>query len=327
MDPNPESPIEAAQGPALSLRSVTKAFGGLVAVDGIDLDVVHGQRLGLLGPNGAGKTTLFNLVAGDMRPTSGTIEIGGVDCTMLASRHRAAMGVARTYQRTRLFGGLTVTDNLYLAQTGKSGRHRALWKSEEDELLREKAAAAAAKVWLGKRKDDTVDDLSHGERRQLEVAMALVTEPSILLLDEPASGLSQGERENLTQLLLGLPRVDSGPHRARHGCRPPGGRANRGHVRWEDGGLGHDGGDPATPSSMRSISANPAKTDGRPTAPGRHAPGRVWPVDGPRRALLLDGNRVGGDHRAQRHGEDDPVQGDHGTGQADPRRWFSTATI
>ncbi|HEX2403578.1 MAG TPA: ABC transporter ATP-binding protein [Acidimicrobiia bacterium] len=206
MDPNPDVLIEAPQGHALSLRSVTKAFGGLVAVDGIDLDVVHGQRLGLLGPNGAGKTTLFNLVAGDMRPTSGTIEIGGVDCTMLASRHRAAMGVARTYQRTRLFGGLTVTDNLYLAQTGKSGRHRALWKSEEDELLREKAAGAAAKVWLGKRKDDTVDDLSHGERRQLEVAMALVTEPSILLLDEPASGLSQGERENLTQLLLGLPR-------------------------------------------------------------------------------------------------------------------------
>ena len=78
MDPNPEVPIEAPQGHALSLRSVTKAFGGLVAVDGIDLDVVHGQRLGLLGPNGAGKTTLFNLVAGDMRPTSGTIEIGGV---------------------------------------------------------------------------------------------------------------------------------------------------------------------------------------------------------------------------------------------------------
>jgi len=206
LDPNPKVPIEGLQGPALSLRSVTKAFGGLVAVDGIDLDVVHGQRLGLLGPNGAGKTTLFNLVAGDMRPSSGTIEIRGVDCTMLASRHRAAMGVARTYQRTRLFGGLTVVDNLYLAQTGKSGRHRALWKSEEDDLLREKAAGAAAKVWLRKRQDDIVDDLSHGERRQLEVAMALVTNPSILLLDEPASGLSQGERENLTQLLLGLPR-------------------------------------------------------------------------------------------------------------------------
>ena len=206
MDPNSNVPIKAPQGPALSLRLVTKAFGGLVAVDGIDLDVVHGQRLGLLGPNGAGKTTLFNLVAGDMRPSSGTIEIRGVDCTMLASRHRAAMGVARTYQRTRLFGGLTVVDNLYLAQTGKSGRHRALWRSETDELLRENAEGAAAKVWLGKRKDDLVDDLSHGERRQLEVAMALVTDPSILLLDEPASGLSQGERENLTQLLLGLPR-------------------------------------------------------------------------------------------------------------------------
>ncbi len=175
-------------------------------MDGIDLDVVHGQRLGLLGPNGAGKTTLFNLVAGDMRPTSGTIEIGGVDCTMLASRHRATMGVARTYQRTRLFGGLSVADNLYLAQTGKSGRHRALWRSGVDELFQEKSRGAAAQVWLGKRMADMVDDLSHGERRQLEVAMALVTDPSILMLDEPASGLSQGERENLTKLLLDLPR-------------------------------------------------------------------------------------------------------------------------
>ncbi|HEY6627484.1 MAG TPA: ABC transporter ATP-binding protein [Acidimicrobiia bacterium] len=185
---------------------MTKAFGGLVAVDGVDLDVAHGQRLGLLGPNGAGKTTLFNLIAGDLRPTSGTIRIGGVDCTMLASRHRASFGVARTYQRTRLFGGLSVADNLYLAQTGKSGRHRALWRSAVDDVFEEKAHAAADKVWLGKRLADTVDDLSHGERRQLEVAMALVTDPAILLLDEPASGLSQGERENLTQLLLGLPR-------------------------------------------------------------------------------------------------------------------------
>ncbi len=205
MGPSPDSPTETSQGLALGLRSVTKAFGGLVAVDGIDLDVVHGQRLGLLGPNGAGKTTLFNLIAGDMRPTSGVIQIGGVDCTMLASRHRASLGVARTYQRTRLFGGLSVADNLYLAQTGKSGRHRALWRSAVDSVYEERARDAAGRVWLGKRMDDLVDDLSHGEKRQLEVAMALVTEPTILMLDEPASGLSQGERENLTQLLLSLP--------------------------------------------------------------------------------------------------------------------------
>lgn len=204
MGPSPDSTTEA-QGLALELRSVTKAFGGLVAVDGIDLDVDHGQRLGLLGPNGAGKTTLFNLIAGDMRPTSGVIQIGGVDCTMLASRHRARLGVARTYQRTRLFGGLSVADNLYLAQTGKSGRHRALWRSALDSVHQEKARDAAGKVWLSKREDDLVDDLSHGERRQLEVAMALVTDPTILMLDEPASGLSQGERENLTRLLLSLP--------------------------------------------------------------------------------------------------------------------------
>ena len=206
MGANPDESTEGSQGIALRLRSVTKAFGGLVAVDGIDLDVVHGQRLGLLGPNGAGKTTLFNLIAGDMRPTSGTIQIEGMDCTMLASRHRASMGVSRTYQRTRLFGGLSIVDNLYLAQTGKVGRHRSLWRSTVDASLEEKAVAAAAQVWLGKRTADKVDDLSHGERRQLEVAMALVTDPAILLLDEPASGLSQGERENLTGLLLSLPR-------------------------------------------------------------------------------------------------------------------------
>jgi branched-chain amino acid transport system ATP-binding protein len=178
--PSPDSPTETAQGAALELRSVTKTFGGLVAVDDIDLDVVHGQRLGLLGPNGAGKTTLFNLIAGDMRPTSGVIQIGGVDCTMLASRHRASLGVARTYQRTRLFGGLSVADNLYLAQTGKSGRHRALWRSAVDSAHQERARDAAGKVWLSNRIDDMVDDLSHGERRQLEVAMALVTDPVIL---------------------------------------------------------------------------------------------------------------------------------------------------
>ena len=105
----------------LKLRSVSVAFGGLLALGGIDLDVAQGERLAVLGPNGAGKTTLFNVIAGDIRPTAGSVSIKGVDCTPLPSRRRPSLGVARTYQRTRLFPGLTVEDNLYLAVVGNEG--------------------------------------------------------------------------------------------------------------------------------------------------------------------------------------------------------------
>lgn len=199
------SPEEGRDTPALLLEDVTKAFGGLVAVDGVDLDVPHGQCLGLLGPNGAGKTTLFNLVAGDLHPTSGRIMIDGVDATLMASRRRPQLGVSRTYQRTRLFGGLSVRDNLYLAQAGKRGRHRSLWRSDVDDEMRDRADDMSARVWMRDRLDQPVEDLSHGERRQLEVGMALVTDPKLLLLDEPASGLSRGEREGLIELIQSLP--------------------------------------------------------------------------------------------------------------------------
>jgi len=105
----------------LTLSSVKVAFGGLLALGGIDLDVVRGERLAVLGPNGAGKTTLFNVIAGDIRPTTGSVTIKNVDCTSLPSRRRPSLGVARTYQRTRLFAGLTVEDNLYLAIVGREG--------------------------------------------------------------------------------------------------------------------------------------------------------------------------------------------------------------
>ncbi len=205
MTGNHEGAARGTTEVVLRARAITMAFGGLLAVDGVDLEVARGERLGLLGPNGAGTTTLFNVIAGDLHPTSGTIEIQGVECTHLPARHRASLGLARTYQRTRLFGGLSVEDNLYLAQTGKSGRHRALRRTAVDEELLVRARSAADQVWLGRQAGSRVDDLSHGERRQLEVGMAMVTEPAILLLDEPASGLSRGERERLTELLLGLP--------------------------------------------------------------------------------------------------------------------------
>jgi branched-chain amino acid transport system ATP-binding protein len=188
----------------LKLTSVSVAFGGLLALGGIDLDVARGERLAVLGPNGAGKTTLFNVVAGDIRPTTGSVSIRGVDCTLMPSRRRPSLGVARTYQRTRLFAGLTVEDNLYLALIGNEGRHRSLRRTFADERSREKARAAAETVWLGDHIGSWVGDLSHGQQRQLEVGMAMVTEPDLMMLDEPASGLSRGERERLIELLESL---------------------------------------------------------------------------------------------------------------------------
>ena len=120
----------------LKLSSVSVRFGGLLALGGIDLDVAQGERLAILGPNGAGKTTLFNVVAGDIRPTAGLVTIKGVDCTSLPSRRRPSLGVARTYQRTRLFAGLTVEDNLYLALVGTQGRHRSMRRTPLDEQSR-----------------------------------------------------------------------------------------------------------------------------------------------------------------------------------------------
>jgi branched-chain amino acid transport system ATP-binding protein len=133
------------------------------------------------------------------------VTIKGVDCTSLPSRHRPRLGVARTYQKARSFSGLTVSDNIYLAVVGRHGRHRALWRSGSDRRWRDRASEAAEAVWLHDRLDTLVADLSHGQKRQLEIGMALATDPDVLLLDEPASGLSRGERERLSELLDALP--------------------------------------------------------------------------------------------------------------------------
>ncbi|MEM9131871.1 MAG: ABC transporter ATP-binding protein [Actinomycetota bacterium] len=190
----------------MQLDSVVMAFGGLVAVAGVSFGVDHGRRLALLGPNGAGKTTVFNVLAGDLIPTAGRVHIDGADCTALPSRARPGLGMARTYQRTRLFAGLTVSDNLYLSVTGKEGTAFRPWRTAEDRRRRDRVAEVAERVWIADRLDTRVEDLSHGQRRQVEIGMALATDPTILLLDEPASGLSRGERERLTELLLGLER-------------------------------------------------------------------------------------------------------------------------
>ena len=204
MAPDTTAPKGGSTGTVVQLNSVTVVFGGLHALGGVDLDVAPGERLAILGPNGAGKTTLFNVVAGDLTPTSGSVRIKGVDCTHLPSRSRPRLGVARTYQKARSFPGLSVADNLYLALVGRRGHHLSLWRSG-DRALRERAAAAAESVWMRALLDTRVSELSHGQKRQLEIGMSLATDPDVLLLDEPASGLARGERERLTELLESLP--------------------------------------------------------------------------------------------------------------------------
>ena len=202
----PEAVATEHAVPALRLRGVGRRFGGLHAVREVDLDVAPGERRAILGPNGAGKTTLFNVIAGDMPPSSGSVELFGRDVTPLPARARARLGLARTYQQSRLFPGLTVEDNVYLAVLGVGvGRLRPVL-SKRDEELRERARAAAGKVAISDKLDQLVSSLSHGEHRQVSLAMALASEPQIMMLDEPASGLSRGGRTLLTDLLLALDR-------------------------------------------------------------------------------------------------------------------------
>ena len=203
LEPVPHTASEAA--PTLRLRGVGRRFGGLVAVQQVDLDVPHGERRAVLGPNGAGKTTLFNVICGDMPPSTGTIELYGEDVTRSPARARVKLGLTRTYQQSRHFLGLTVEDSIYLSIVGvEGGRLRPIRRPRYDAELRERAREAAGRVAIEHKLGELVGNLSHGEHRQVAIAMALAAKPRMLMLDEPASGLSRGERVLLTELLLAL---------------------------------------------------------------------------------------------------------------------------
>ena len=204
--PGPEGP--GASAPALAIEGLGKRYGGVQAVDGISLRLAPGERMGVIGPNGAGKTTLFKMIAGDVPPTAGTIELFGRDVTKVDTERRARLGVGRTFQVSNLFREMTVLDNVRVAARGGTGQARVFWRVQGlgDETT-QKALHMLDAVNLADRRDDTVADLSHGEQRQLEIAMALVTDPRILLLDEPAAGLSAVERTTLRELIEDLPRT------------------------------------------------------------------------------------------------------------------------
>jgi branched-chain amino acid transport system ATP-binding protein len=198
-----ETPIAE---PTLRLRGVGRRFGGLHAVRDVDLDVTAGERRAILGPNGAGKTTLFNVIAGDFPVTSGTVELFGQDVTSMPARSRAKLGLARSYQQSRLFLGLSVEDNIYLSILGVRRGHLRPVITRRDGEMRERAREAARRVAIDEKLGEPVGSLSHGEHRQVGLAVALASQPRLLMLDEPASGLSRGERQLLTDLLLGLGR-------------------------------------------------------------------------------------------------------------------------
>jgi branched-chain amino acid transport system ATP-binding protein len=199
----PATSAERAE-PILRLRGVGRRFGGVHAVSDVDLEVRAGERRAILGPNGAGKTTLFNLISGEFPPTAGTVELFDRDVTALPARKRARMGLSRTFQTSRLFLGVTVEDNLYLAVLGVGAGHLRVLPSRRDAEMRERARAMAEAIGLAGRLDDLVSELSHGEQRQLEVGMARVSDPKLMMLDEPAAGLSRVERVKLTEILLAL---------------------------------------------------------------------------------------------------------------------------
>ena len=195
-----------AEPPALEADHLCRRFRGVTAVADVSLRVATGARFGIIGPNGAGKTTLFNLLSGELRPTTGSVALFGRDITALRTYRRAALGLGRTFQITRIFSDLTVLENLTLALHGLSRSKLSLlrpWRSYR--AMTSEAADLAASFGLAQRLAAPASDLSHGEVRELEVLLALALKPRVLLLDEPAAGLSPAERVDIQALLTSLP--------------------------------------------------------------------------------------------------------------------------
>ena len=199
-------PARPAQPLALEADHLCRRFRGVTAVADVSLRVAAGARFGIIGPNGAGKTTLFNLLSGELRPTTGSVALFGRDITTLRTYRRAALGLGRTFQITRIFSDLTVLENLTLALHGLSRSKFSLlrpWRSYRATMA--EAADLAASFGLAQRLAAPASDLSHGEVRELEVLLALALRPRVLLLDEPAAGLSPAERVDIQALLTSLP--------------------------------------------------------------------------------------------------------------------------
>jgi branched-chain amino acid transport system ATP-binding protein len=187
----------------LSAQNLTKRFGGLAAVNEVSVDLWQGRIHAVIGPNGAGKSTLTNLLSGDIAPTSGRVLLDGADVTGWNPERISRAGLGRSYQKTNIFLPFTVRENVRLAAQSRAP-HAARWLARADGFgtTNERAARAIELAGLGARSDRVAGTISHGEQRQLEIAMSLATGPKVLLLDEPLAGMGTAEAERMVQLLL-----------------------------------------------------------------------------------------------------------------------------
>ena len=201
------STLEMRESLALECVNLSKRFGGLDAVNKINLRVKVGERRAILGPNGAGKTTFFRLISGEFPVTSGSIRYFGRDITQMACHRRTHLGLGRTFQITNLFPTLTVLDNLILAAMGlRRTKFSMLRPLSTYRDIQQRAMELLEKVGMTDRKGEIVRNLSHGEQREIEIALALISSPRVLLLDEPTAGLSPAESAMITQTVQKLDR-------------------------------------------------------------------------------------------------------------------------
>ena len=192
---------------ALEVQDLSKSFGGIRAVNGITFSVAPGERRALIGPNGAGKTTLFHCITGTLQATSGQVKFHGHDVTRQPEHQRTKLGMGRTFQITNVFTDLTLNENMALAIMGTDQRKWVMSRPVSAyPAVSEQVVAGLSSVGLAERADHKVLLLSYGERRQLELALALGTRPKVLFLDEPCAGLSPSERQRIFNMVRELPR-------------------------------------------------------------------------------------------------------------------------
>jgi branched-chain amino acid transport system ATP-binding protein len=191
--------------PMLSAREVTKLFGGLAAVNKVSVDLWQGRIHAVIGPNGAGKSTLTNLLSGDLPPTTGSVTLDGQDVTGWRPEKISRAGLGRSYQKTNIFLPFTVWENVRLAAQSRTP-HPARWlnRAMAFAAINERAERAIELAGLQHRQREVAGTVSHGEQRQLEIAMTLATDPKVLLLDEPLAGMGIAEAQNMVDLLLKL---------------------------------------------------------------------------------------------------------------------------
>ncbi len=191
--------------PLISVRGLTKSFGGIIATNALEMDVRAGEIHAVIGPNGAGKTTLVAQLAGQLRPDDGIIRFDGADITRLSPPARSARGLARSFQITSVFRDVTTLDNVALAVQAHAGHSYRFWRpARTDARLRDPAREVLERVGLAQRADVVAGTLAHGEQRQLEIAMVLATRPKALLLDEPMAGMGGEDSDRMTVFLKSL---------------------------------------------------------------------------------------------------------------------------